>query len=566
MRDRDKWRPPLDPRTWGGVDVTGRGSSGPTLPRRDSPASTHLQPDNTSSPSPSPSPSMAQQRSRGRPVIRPTSIDATSPAEPLRSPPPGHGGSALPWTTPSQDGMGDGRGRRREWVGVGVGVGVGVAVQRPAFLAVVVCWVVRGTAVKQRGLSAGPLSAAPHQAGSGVQRCTARFSEKPENTTVGPAVLATPTPPHPHLQKPRQPPKMPDLGGLPHHPLSLSGGAMLTASLPVDACAQRGVDQTGFSHQPQLGRPFVYGATSALLLSTFRACMNSPPPPPPPSFCLLPFVPEAPRLQRNDTILGLVVDALLHCITLVHIASIAQRQRRQSPGSEISVLTFPHFDQAPLLHFSESPQTERVYHVILPEHIIPTAKSFLRDLVRRSSNPQPPPPPNPRISLLHHPDSPAMAAEMDWSPDFCLACDRQTDGNVYCSEACRLAEYEKASGSPASSPTSPRGPLSWPSRTAKGTGFFMEPAYNFSNAQPYGTTPSPRTPLFYQPSRPRSSPVTFSKPVLTPSSSQSSLSSLQSTSSTSSEPSHLSDESRKALRAYASSFDQSRYSRRQSTN
>jgi hypothetical protein len=95
----------------------------------------------------------------------------------------------------------------------------------------------------------------------------------------------------------------------------------------------------------------------------------------------------------------------------------------------------------------------------------------------------------------------------------------------------------------------------------------MEPAYNFSNAQPYGTTPSPRASHFYQPSRPRSSPVTFNtKPVLTPSSSQSSLFSMQSThSSTSTEPIQLSDESRKALRAYASSFDQSRYSRRQST-
>jgi hypothetical protein len=54
--------------------------------------------------------------------------------------------------------------------------------------------------------------------------------------------------------------------------------------------------------------------------------------------------------------------------------------------------------------------------------------------------------------------------------------------------------------------------------------------------------------------------------VLTPSSSQSSLFSMQSThSSISAEPIQLSDESRKALRAYASSFDQSRYSRRQST-
>jgi hypothetical protein len=157
---------------------------------------------------------------------------------------------------------------------------------------------------------------------------------------------------------------------------------------------------------------------------------------------------------------------------------------------------------------------------------------------------------------------------MDWSPAFCLACDRQTDGHVYCSEACRLAEYEPSSnpGSTASSPTSPRGSAAWPTRQSN-KGFYMEPAYNFQQAQPYGTTPSPRASTFYQLSRPQSSPVTYSsKPVLTPSSSQSSLFSMQSASSTSSEPIQLSDESRKALRAYASSFDQSRYSRRQSAH
>ncbi|APA16057.1 hypothetical protein SS1G_10185 [Sclerotinia sclerotiorum 1980 UF-70] len=153
-----------------------------------------------------------------------------------------------------------------------------------------------------------------------------------------------------------------------------------------------------------------------------------------------------------------------------------------------------------------------------------------------------------------------MSFDMEWSPEFCLACDRQTDGGVYCSEACRLAEYEKASSSDNSLPSSPSSlhGASWPS---KSNGFYMEPAYNFSNAQPYGTTPSSRTSYFSQPTR--SSPV--NKPTLTPSSSQSSLFSMQSTtSSTSSEPAQLSAESKQALRAYASSFDQSRNSRRQS--
>jgi hypothetical protein len=51
---------------------------------------------------------------------------------------------------------------------------------------------------------------------------------------------------------------------------------------------------------------------------------------------------------------------------------------------------------------------------------------------------------------------------------------------------------------------------------------------------------------------------------LTPSSSQSSLFSMQSNVSTSSEQSHLSEQAKKELRAYASSFDRSRYQRRQS--
>jgi len=45
-----------------------------------------------------------------------------------------------------------------------------------------------------------------------------------------------------------------------------------------------------------------------------------------------------------------------------------------------------------------------------------------------------------------------MTAEMDWSHDFCLYCDKQTSEGVYCSQACRLADLEKAG---ASEPVSP---------------------------------------------------------------------------------------------------------------
>lgn len=157
---------------------------------------------------------------------------------------------------------------------------------------------------------------------------------------------------------------------------------------------------------------------------------------------------------------------------------------------------------------------------------------------------------------------------MEWSLDFCLACDKQTDGNVYCSEACRLAEYEKASsnaGSAASSPVLSRGPASFPSRRPS-NGFYMEPAYNFSKAQPYGTTPSRPADVFQLPKF-QSPSASGARSTLTPSSSQSSLFSMQSAaSSTFAEPSQLSDESKRALRAYASSFDQSRCSRRQSAH
>ncbi|KAK2625662.1 hypothetical protein QTJ16_004974 [Diplocarpon rosae] len=162
-----------------------------------------------------------------------------------------------------------------------------------------------------------------------------------------------------------------------------------------------------------------------------------------------------------------------------------------------------------------------------------------------------------------------MALDMEWSPAFCLACDRQTDGKVYCSESCRLAEYESAStaSSAASSPTSTRAPLSWPGKQSS-KAFALEPAYNFANAQPYGGTPAPRASLASFPHPARAAPAApAAKGTLTPSSSQSSLFSMQSShSATSAEPIPLSHESRKALRAYASSFDHSRYSRRQSAH
>lgn len=38
-----------------------------------------------------------------------------------------------------------------------------------------------------------------------------------------------------------------------------------------------------------------------------------------------------------------------------------------------------------------------------------------------------------------------MAQKVDWSPSHCLACDRQSDTNAFCSQLCRLAECETTS-------------------------------------------------------------------------------------------------------------------------
>jgi len=159
-----------------------------------------------------------------------------------------------------------------------------------------------------------------------------------------------------------------------------------------------------------------------------------------------------------------------------------------------------------------------------------------------------------------------------WAQDFCLACDRQvqTDGAAYCSEACRLAESEKTTSTPGSQASSPGfSPPSHPwlsqSRPTRSTKFYLSPAYDFTNAQPYGSTPVrqslQRSNLTVAaPEHPRPSEPSRS---LTPSSSSSSLCSVHSTSS-SGEANQLSDKARKELQAYAVSFEQVRMQRRRS--
>ncbi|KAF4979338.1 hypothetical protein FZEAL_4433 [Fusarium zealandicum] len=151
-----------------------------------------------------------------------------------------------------------------------------------------------------------------------------------------------------------------------------------------------------------------------------------------------------------------------------------------------------------------------------------------------------------------------------WAHSFCLACDKQVQSSTdaYCSESCRLADFEKTSttSSQASSPGFAPTSYHWTSSKSSSSGFHLSPAYDFSNAKPYGARhmnqPS------YKPYGTEQSTATNTR-SLTPSSSHSSLCSMQSTSTTG-ESGQLSDKARKELRAYAVSFEQVRMQRRRS--
>lgn len=146
----------------------------------------------------------------------------------------------------------------------------------------------------------------------------------------------------------------------------------------------------------------------------------------------------------------------------------------------------------------------------------------------------------------------------DWTHSYCLTCDTQTDGNTYCSESCRLAEYEQASN-PSSGPSSPAfsGP-SYPWTTssrpaAAANRLSLSPVYEFSHSTSHQASQQRHGSL-----APRG--------VLSPSSSHASLCSMRSNSSstTADAAMQVSDAARRELLAYASSFENARSSRRQS--
>ena len=152
--------------------------------------------------------------------------------------------------------------------------------------------------------------------------------------------------------------------------------------------------------------------------------------------------------------------------------------------------------------------------------------------------------------------------ELTWSLQYCFACDRQTQGEAYCSQSCRLADLEMSSTwSGLISPTT-----SHTTQSSRSSGFYLSPAINFATCKTSdkGSLPAAdqnHSPLAsYYPGH-GSSHGNASK-TITPSTSQSSLSSTQ----TSSPPANrLSEQARIELLGYTNSFDNIRNWRRRST-
>ena len=159
---------------------------------------------------------------------------------------------------------------------------------------------------------------------------------------------------------------------------------------------------------------------------------------------------------------------------------------------------------------------------------------------------------------------------MDCFGDFCLACDKQTNGTPFCSQACRLAELDHTLSS--SEPASPMYTHEGASQRSAGPvtkGFHLPPAIDFLSyrrdrtfqSQTHQTNASNAE---SQRVNEASTPTTLSYcSNLTPSSSQTSLSSLHTTQSS---PGGISEQAWNELRNYASNFDQVRaLKRRMST-
>ncbi|KAF1810257.1 hypothetical protein P152DRAFT_106037 [Eremomyces bilateralis CBS 781.70] len=170
---------------------------------------------------------------------------------------------------------------------------------------------------------------------------------------------------------------------------------------------------------------------------------------------------------------------------------------------------------------------------------------------------------------------------MEWGPDFCLVCDKQTTGSAYCSQACRLADETSGllpQASPSnlpqytgsrSSTSSHSASSSTSSSTSSTHGFHLPPPLNFSALRrpSYDATPSFQSRPSTTTSPSSSSRTTSTRPHLSTSSSRSSLSSLSSSSTapSSTQAYGLSESTMHQLRDYVSAFDQTRDMKRKFT-
>lgn len=157
---------------------------------------------------------------------------------------------------------------------------------------------------------------------------------------------------------------------------------------------------------------------------------------------------------------------------------------------------------------------------------------------------------------------------MECFGDFCLACDKPTNGTPFCSQACRLAELDHSLSS--SEPASPISTQHWSPQRSPGPvtiGFQLPPAIEFSSyrremvLQPLVSRAKSSTSAYQLTADKASTTSTLpSSSNLTPSSSQTSLSSLRANHSS---PGGISEQALNELRNYDSNFDQVRALRRQ---
>lgn len=167
-----------------------------------------------------------------------------------------------------------------------------------------------------------------------------------------------------------------------------------------------------------------------------------------------------------------------------------------------------------------------------------------------------------------------MASQMEWSHEFCLSCDRQiAEGGTYCSQACRLADLEKAGSMESQAPSNLSSSAS-STTSSSSHGFYLPPAVNFTALKAPSTSrgfdmghSSTTNNNYYSTaanhyySAPSSSSTSrqSQQRSLTPSSSRSSLQSAASQTA-----SGISVQAAHQLNSYVRSFDQARDVRRQS--